>query len=369
LDVRSLPAIVFVCLLGFAAPASAMEVGMQDDLTVVHGFSSRDLALRQFRAMGGTSVRINLFHRREKNFLHSPKITAVAPRLALYDSGIDDVLRYGLKPQITLVWREQGDGKLIARWARAAAKHFGDKVSRYSILNEPDLLLPIGNACNRKGQMRLVRQFPRKMLHQPDGEIRPKVLTLQKGMNLKTACERYQRGKRYRPIVQRAARAIRQVHPDAEVLAGETSAQPGLEWFVRGVLPEGLDVTGWAHHPFQLHDLTPNKEANSWGIGNYNRLRRLIKLPLYFTEFGYPHPNSTMDRRTMGRRLKWSEVADALTKAWAIANRKGAREMMQYQWYVKPRWRHEYWETALLNRDDGRTTPAYRALRRLILSW
>jgi hypothetical protein len=188
-------------------------------------------------------------------------------------------------------------------------------------------------------------------------------------MNLKTGCERYERGKRYRPVVIRTARAIRSANPDAEILAGETSAQPGLEWFIRGLQPRSLGVDGYAHHPFQLHDLTPGREANGWGVGNMTQLKHLIGLPLYFTEFGYPHPHSSMDKRTMGRRLKWSEVAGALTKAWSIAHAKGAREMMQYQWFVKPPWRHEYWETALLNKDDGRTTPAYRALRRLVLSW
>jgi hypothetical protein len=369
MSVRSLPAAVVLCLLAFAAPAAGMEVAMQDDLAVVHGYSSRNLALRQFRAMGGTSVRINLFHRREPRFRNNPRAGAVAPALHMYDSGVQDVVDHGLKAQITLVWREQADPKRIARWARNAAEHFGDKVNRYSILNEPDLLLPIGSACNAAGQRRLVRRFPRKMLYQGDGEIRPKVLTLQRGMNLRTGCERYERGRRYRPIARAAAKAIRAGNPDAQVLVGETSAQPGLEWFIRGLQPRDLDVDGYAHHPFQLHDLTPQREANGWGIGNFNQLRRLIRMPLYFTEFGYPHPNSTMDKRTMGRRLKWHEVAAALTRAWSIAHRKGAKQMMQYQWFRKPKWRHEYWETAINNRDDGRTTPAYRALRRLILSW
>ena len=75
-----------------------------------------------------------------------------------------------------------------------------------------------------------------------------------------------------------------------------------------------------------------------------------------------------MDKRVLGYRVKPEQIAKALPVAWSLAG-AGARQMLQYQWYVKPPWRTEYWETALLEKDDGSTTPAYRALRRLIRSW
>ena len=63
------------------------------------------------------------------------------------------------------------------------------------------------------------------------------------------------------------------------------------------------------------------------------------------------------------------EVARAYVQAWQLARRAGVKEMLQYQWFRKPPWRHEYWETALNAVDDGSTTPAYRALKRLVSSW
>ena len=55
---------VLALVLALCAPARAMEVGMQDDGTIVRGYNDRDLALKQFKRMGGTTVRINIEHRR-----------------------------------------------------------------------------------------------------------------------------------------------------------------------------------------------------------------------------------------------------------------------------------------------------------------
>ena len=76
-------------------------------------------------------------------------------------------------------------------------------------------------------------------------------------MILRTACLRYLRGQIYKRIVDAVVKEIHAVSPRAEILAGETSAQPGLEWFARGAQPQEMQIDGWAHHPFQLSDLTP----------------------------------------------------------------------------------------------------------------
>lgn len=367
---RLLPALVLILALGVPASAMArgMEIGMQDDQTILYGYHDRVLALKQFKAMGGTTVRINFEHRRNSNYDDDVSARASRGSLKLYDAAVNAVVAARLKPQLTLVWHDRTDPVYIAAWMRNVALHFGPRVNRYSILNEPDLLLPVHGACRAAGERRMVRRFPGRMIY-VRGEYRAKVETYQRAMNLHTACLRYRRGLEYAEIAKAAYAAIVRGNPEADVLAGETSAQVGLEWFVRAVRPWRLDVDGWAHHPFQLHDLNPHKPANGWGIGNLRMLKRLIELPIYLTEFGYPHPNSSMDLRVMGRKLKPREIAATLPKAWRIARRAGARQMLQYQWYVKPKWRKEYWETALLNADNGRTTPAYRALRRLVLSW
>ena len=368
-SVRSLILTILLAVAS-AAPAQAeMEVAMQDDASIVYGYSDRQLALDQFVEMGGTHVRINFEHRRGRAFLNKTDIEFSRPLLQSYDSAVHAVLDYGLEPQLTLVWHNQDDPVRFARWAHNVATYFGDTVDRYSIVNEPDLLLET-DRCGPPGQRRFARQFPRLMVRS-GRSVRAKVMTKKRTMNLQVACLRYERGRMYRPIVNEVARAIHGVRPDAEVLAGETSAQPGVDWFMRGVEPRRLrGIVGWAHHPFQLHDLTPGKPAEgTWGVGNIRLLKRVIPLPLYFTEFGYPHPNSSMDKRAYGRRLKWSEVSRVLVQAWKIARRSGARQMLQYQWFLKPNWRTDYWETAIMNRDDGTTTPAYRALKRWVLTW
>src|SRR4051812_37169218 len=115
-----------------AAPASAMEVAMQDDASIVYGYSDRELALDQFVDMGGTNVRINFEHRRGKAFLRKTAINYSRPLLESYDSAVQAVLDHGLEPQITLVWHGQQDPSRFAVWAANVATHFGDKVARYS---------------------------------------------------------------------------------------------------------------------------------------------------------------------------------------------------------------------------------------------
>jgi hypothetical protein len=368
--VRSL-ILTFALLLALSVPAHAIEVGMQDDATIVYGYADRELALDQFTEMGGTNVRISFEHKRGSKYANDFRPETSRPLLISYDSAVQAVLDHGLEPQITLVWHKQQNPTKFARWAVNVVQHFGDQVDRYSISNEPDLLFEAPGKCNAAGQRRFIRRFPRLVVRS-GRTFRAKVMTLKGTMNLQVACYRYWRGRLYANVVKDVARAIHQTAPEAEILAGETSAQPGMDWFMRGVRPTRLRglVDGWAHHPFQLHDLTPGKQPpGTWGLGNMPKLKKIIRMPLYFTEFGYPHPNSSMDKRAYGRRLREGEVAKVLVKAWKVAKRSGAKEMLQFQWFLKPKFRHEYWETALMDHDDGSTTPAYRALKRLVLSW
>lgn len=362
--------LLLVLALGFvaASPARAMEIGMQDDGTIVHGYSDRALALKQFKAMGGTSIRINIEHRRNRRYDEDTTARAVRYSIRLYDSAVDTVLAAGLKPQLTLIWRGNLDPDLVAEWMATMAERYEGRVGRFSILNEPDLYLRAGGRCDRRGLLRFRRRFPgRTFVYR--GAWRASDPTLPNGLNMQLACRKYQRGLTYRRIVARAAPEIYDAVPDAQVLAGETSGQVGLHWFTQAARARRMKVDGWAHHPFQFKTLTPQRPAQNWGIGNLPRIKRLVGMPLYLTEFGYPHPRSSMDRRVFGRRLTPREVARALPAAWRVARRAGVRQMLQFQWYVKPKWRTDYWETALLDKDDGKLTPAYRALRSLVLGW
>jgi hypothetical protein len=363
--------ILFVVLAcaGSTAPAQAFDIAMQDDQTILHGRWNRELALDQFEAIGGTYVRLNIDHKRDRKYDNDLHYGLRTP-MSAYDNAVEAVRRRGMDVQFTLIWNRRLDPAFVAAWMGNIARHFGKKVNRYSVLNEPDLSLPLDGRCNGKGQRALMRKYPKNVVFAYGAWRAKGVLVKGHNVSLATACRQYWRGQQYRTIFNAASEAIHKANPDAQVLAGETSALAGLEWFVRGVYVKKLKgADGWAHHPFQLRDLTPDKRANGWGIGNLREFRKRVKLPLYLTEFGYPHPNSTMDKRVFGRRLKPSEVAQALPLAWQTAKDAGAKEMLQYQWYVKPPGRNEYWDTSINNTDDGSTTPAYKALKKLLLSW
>ena len=217
-------------------------------------------------------------------------------------------------------------------------------------------------------QRALQRKFPSEFVTK-FGKVRAKVVTKGKRVPVIDACNRYQRGLAYKKIVNPAAKAIRSANPDAEILAGETSGNKSLDWFFKAVKPSSLNVDGWAHHPFQYRDLTPATPSDSWGIGNIKLLRKTVKMPVYLTEFGYPHPNSSMDKRVFGRRLTFDEIAKALPAAWKVARKGGAKQMLQYQWFQKPEFRTEYWDTSLITEGDGSTSAPYEALKKYINSW
>ncbi len=349
--------------------ARAFDIAMQDDQTILHQSWNRELALDQFAAIGGTHIRINMDHKREKRFENNINFGLRYP-MRQYDEAVEAVRRRGMEVQLTLIWNRRDDPAFVAAWMGNIARHFGTRVNRYSVFNEPDLSLPLDGSCNGVGQRALMKRYPGKMVFTYGAWRARGVLVKDVNVPLATACRQFKRGQDYRTTFNAASRAIHQANPKAQVLAGETSALAGLEWFVRGALLKPLkQVDGWAHHPFQLRDLTPQKRANGWGVGNLKQFRRMVRMPVYATEFGYPHPNSTMDKRVFGRRLKPKEIAKALPRAWATARKAGVKEMLQYQWYKKPPHRTEYWDTAINNTDNGSTTPAYKALKRLLDSW
>ena len=367
------PLLLALLLLALPAPAGAIEVGMQDDQTILHGHRNRDLALDQFVAMGGTHVRMNVEHKRDRRFRNQILYGLRTP-MKLYDDAVREVRRRGLEVQLTLVWNRRDDPAYTAAWMNNIAEHFGNRVNRYSVLNEPDLSLPLSGGCEGEARTALRKRFPGRMVF-TYGEWRAKgVLVKGRNVSLETACRQFDRGQQYRQIFNQASAAIHAANPRATVLAGETSALPGVEWFVRGTRVNGglKRVDGWAHHPFQLQGpgaLKVHRPYNGWSISQLPKVKRLFKVPVYVTEFGFPAPNSSMDKRTIGRRVRPQEVKKALVESWKLARRHNLKQMLQYQWFRKPPWRKEYWETAINNEDDGSTTPAYRALKRLISGW
>src|SRR3954468_19882918 len=96
-------ALISAACLAPSVASAKMEIAMQDDLTVVDQYSNRDLLFQQFKAMGGTSVRIMYDHAggRSKN----TSLNATGKPLGQYDSAVDAIVAHGLTPQFTLFWR------------------------------------------------------------------------------------------------------------------------------------------------------------------------------------------------------------------------------------------------------------------------
>jgi hypothetical protein len=225
--VRRLLPLALLVLFAAASPASAMEVAMQDDQTIVYTNRNRDVALDQFKAMGGTHVKISVVHKIGEKTENQIHFGTQAP-MKVYDRAIDAIRAHGLIPQVHLIWKQRRDPAFIAAWMRNVALHFGDKVERYSVLNEPDYYLYYDEgACDVKSADAFRKRFQKRMVF-TFGEWRARG-TLVKGTNLpvRVACQRYLRGIEYRKIFNAAAKAIHRVNRDAQVLAGETSARPG----------------------------------------------------------------------------------------------------------------------------------------------
>jgi hypothetical protein len=349
---------------GAALPVAAqaeMEVAMQDDQAVIYGTYNRDLALTQFQAMGGNHVRINVVHPKGGS-----KDTSFT-NTTLLDGAVDAVVAKGLTPQLTLFWREKSP-KLQAAWMKNVVAHFGDRVNRYSISNEPDLYITEDKPCTKNVIKGIEKQFKSQFVKQ-HGLLRAKVITAPKGVAPKDACLRYERGVTYNKVAKAAVPAIHSANPNAQILGGETSPNKGLDWFFKSAKPSSLGVDGWAHHPFQFQSTTPSKPSQVWGIGRLPQLKKAVRMPIYLTEFGYPHPDTEMDQHYYGGKLTEASVAKANVAAWKLARKQGARQMLQYQWYIKPSFRTELFDTSILNKDDGSSTPMYDALAAYIHSW
>jgi hypothetical protein len=404
-------------LLSLAAPASAMEVSMQDDQAIVYQWHDRPLALRQFRAIGGTHVRINVMHRRGP--ARGPDDLAAGALehpLVEYDAAIKAINDAGLTAQLTLVWYGQSDPATTAAWMEAAARHFAPVVDRYSVLNEPDLTIPVADECDPTAIRRLIsegtlevtyamvrrKSYLRKRVRirrrgkvfriwRPlyrrevrwvirDGRATTSVRRIRRyrwvkrrvavartqqstreeqTLSLREGCRSVIRGRRYRAVFQAAAPAIRRADPGAQILAGETSPIAGFDLFAHQALP--LEADGWAHHPYQW-DLSPERPTGGFGIGDTPRIAALVGMPLYYTEFGYPRPGSDWEKQRFDGEFTESRIAEALPRAWQFALRSGVRQMNQFGWFSPAAHWDGYWDTALLPSDDGDTPPVFHTM-------
>jgi hypothetical protein len=187
----------------------------------------------------------------------------------------------------------------------------------------------------------------------------------------------------YRRMYEAAYGGIRQEDPDAQILIGETApyVRPGDGMaplaFLRELLAVGpLRADGYAHHPYDFRRPPGERDPDPDNV-TISTLDRLIAeldrlaaagrlttadgrpLPVYLTEFGYL-------QRT-GRAIPPERRAAYVRRAYELAASRypRVRQLLQYLLVSPP---EDYpggrFDTALLDRE-GRATPAFRALAAL----
>jgi hypothetical protein len=275
------------------------------------------------------------------------------------DSAIDMAARYGIRVHVALTgpapaWATS-NGRIgpvrpsaaeFAEFAATAAKHFRDRVDRYSIWNEP----------NWRGWLSPLRSAPSI----------------------------------YRALYTRAYGAIRAFDPRARILIGETAPyrRPGLSTapvaFLRALAcvdsryrrtrrcPR-LRADGYAHHPYDfLHSpryrFPGGDNATMGTLSNLTRaLDRLSRvgalrstrggrMPLYLTEFGYFGSGP--------RKLPGATAARYLRDGFYLALRNSrVRSQLQYLLVQPPRSEaFSYFDLGLVT-TSGAKRPTYNGLR------
>jgi hypothetical protein len=351
-------AVLALALPATAGAAPGMEIAIQDDgILVARHYYDRDKALAQVKDLGATRIRINLGWSAvlgsQAKRRHMPHRLRYNWRK--YDDAVNAALFRGLRVQLTITgpaprWatgnHRVGVYKVNASrygaFARSAARHFGWRVDRYSIWNEP----------NYKGWLAPMKSAPRI----------------------------------YRGLFRAGWRGIKSVAPGAQVLIGETSpyairgrATAPLK-FLRGVTCTdrhwrrhcpGLYADGYAHHPYDFKHRPEFRYpgADNVTIGTLYRMNFALAklsfthalrtrsnqpLPIYLTEFGYFQ--SGKYRIGAGRHAAY------LRRGFKIAQDNGqVRSMLQYLLTSPPKpW--DFFDTGILTRG-GRPTAAYSALR------
>ena len=228
------------------------------------------------------------------------------------------------------------DPRRFGEFARRATERYRDRVRRWSIWNEPNLV----------NWLEPVAEMPRL----------------------------------YRRLYEAGHAAIRAASPDAQVLIGETAPYvrrgDGMAplAFLRAVLADGpLTADGYAHHSYDfLHPPErPYPGEDNVTLGSIGRLLRALDraaadgslrdrrgrpLDVWVTEFGYLQRTD----RALARPVR----ADYVRRAFELAASRypRVRQLLQYLLVSPPEgFPGGRFDTAVLDRD-GSPTPAFAAL-------
>lgn len=357
-----LATVLAACVL--AAPAQALELGVQDDpVLFTRAYSDQAAGLDRAVDLGADRIRVNLQwaylmpeHQRE---------AAVEPASIEWNFGELEQLHQqasarGIELQVTLtgpapawatsrgkVGATNPDAAAFGRFASTVAQRFAGRVDRYSTWNEP----------NWHSRLHPVKKAPRL----------------------------------YAKLHAAAYGAIKAADPGAAVLIGEL--MPGANRskstqalrFLRGMTCATrsyrrakrcapLRADGFALHPYNFSRRPSEARSRDTDIvemgslsrltGALDRLRRSgllrttsgAKMPVFLTEFGYFTSGPV--------RLKPRRHAAWMREAWRIAARNPrVVQLLQYG-LIDPWPAQVTWRTAVMKRD-GTPRPAYYALQAL----
>jgi hypothetical protein len=363
-----LPALTLALAAAATAPAAHaaadLELAVQDDAVLLtRSYGDSQLALDRTVQMGARRVRVNV-----RWAASMPAAQARAkrrPKTIVWNFGpllrlLDDAGARGLRLQVTLTgaapaWAtashkvgvNQPSARYYANFVTEAVRAAAGRVDRWSIWNEPNWFSQLGPRSRAAGV--------------------------------------------YRALYRKGYAAIKREQPGAQVLIGElmpgassSRSTPALR-FLRDVTCSragwraakrctGLVADGFALHPYNFAR-APGKARNPnpdiVEMGSLSRLEKALDrlsargalrtprrkpMPLYLTEFGF-HTAGPL-AVSASRQARW------LTEAWRIAKRdRRVKQLLQYL-LIDPWPKGVSWRSAVLTRD-GRTTPAFEALRKL----
>ena len=348
-----------------AYAAKGMEVAVQDDAAMVQEIAkpgSREKALKLATGLSATWVRANVIWSYvvgKKNAKSKKEPKTIQYNWTGYDALIDEAAARGMHVELSLagaapayatgnhkIGPDRVKASVFKRFAKAAALHFGSRVTRYAIWNEP----------NYRGWLSPISK----------------------------------QAKLYRALYTSGYSAIKAANPAAKVLIGETSpygtgrnnknAQPPLQ-FLRGVVCANarykrarkcstLKTDGFAHHPYDFrHKVTykyPGKDNVT--LATLSRLTsaltklkkaKLLTTPtggvpfVYLTEYGYF--GSGKYKISESKRAKYLVQAFNL----ALKNRR-VKQMLQFV-LIRPPSKYLSFDTSLAS-ASAKPGGAYKKL-------
>ena len=377
-----------------AAAAGDLEVGMEDERLLLSQPGQAQNAVADMAAAGVEVVRIHArwidvspgrgARRRPRGFdVGNPRSRRY--RWQTLDRAIDLTRAAGMRVMLSVtgpgpLWtsrnprlrnpRYKPNPALFAKFARAVATRYRDRVDRYMIWNEPNVA----------------------------GWLEPQQTCVARRVCSPASPHLY------RGLVRAARPAIERADPGAQVLLGELGPrghraistrtpvsplpflralgcvdrryQPMRSGPCRHFRPASADAFGYHAHGVELGPENPNPDRDQAQIGDLPRLFATLdrltrsgrigapgrRFDLYLTEFGYE--TSPPDRRvgiSLGRQARYLQQAAYL--AWRMPR---VRNLTQYQWRDEPVARgpglRSYfgWQSGIRYLND-RPKPAFRA--------